>query len=309
MKHLLTVTSVFFLFLGFASLGRAAEHEVVELWPTGLPSDAKPLPPQVVAKLKKQNNSKHIMYVERPSLTLFPVPKDKATGCAVIVCPGGGYNMLAWKKEGIEIAQWLNKLGVFAAVLKYRVPRRDRQRIHWEPLQDAQRAIRLVRQHAQQWNIDPHRIGVLGFSAGGHLTVMTGTHFDEKTYPPVDEADQLSCRPDFLIPIYAAYLGDHYNDSVPQLGKLVHVTKNTPPTFMAVTWDDKMRGAQAALLFVELKKAGVPAELHVFTKGGHGYGLRPSPNPVAQTWPKLCEKWLKSMGLLKRNANSSTQKR
>jgi len=288
----------------FALCGAAWSGEgnrtVLELWPKGLPADAKPVPPEKAAQLKAKNNPERIAYVDRPTLTLFPVSKEKATGGAVVVCPGGGYNILAWNKEGVEVAEWLNRLGVFAAVLKYRVPRRDPQRPHWEPLQDAQRAIRLVRQHAEQWNVDPHRIGILGFSAGGHLTVMAATHWDEKTYEPVDEADRLSCRPDFMIPIYAAYLGDDYNDSVPQLGRLVRVTPETPPAFMAVTWDDKMRGAQAALLLVELKKAGVPAELHVFTKGGHGYGLRPSPHPVAQAWPELCEKWLKSMGLLEK---------
>ena len=276
----------------------AQEHPVVALWPKGLPAGAKPVEPQRAARLKARNTAENIAYVDEPSLTLYAPPKDKANGCAVVVCPGGGYNMLAWKKEGLEIAEWFNSLGVFAAVLKYRVPRRDSERPHAEPLQDAQRAIRLVRQNAKSWGIDPDRVGILGFSAGGHLTIMAGTHWDRPTYAKVDEADDQSCRPDFMIPIYAAYLGDHYNDAVPSLGPLVRITGKTPPTFMAVTWDDRMRGAQAALLLVELKKAGVPAELHVFARGGHGYALRRSPHPVAAAWPKLCAAWLRDSGLL-----------
>ncbi len=138
---------------------------------------------------------------------------------------------------------------------------------------------------------------MLGFSAGGHLTVMTGTHWDETTYDPVDTADDLSSRPDFLIPIYAAYLGDKQDPM--KLSPLVRVTEKTPPTFMAVTYDDKERGAQAALLLAELYKKGVPAELHVFWKGGHGYGLRPSDDPVSG-WPKLCEQWMRAAGFLER---------
>ncbi|NOX53783.1 MAG: alpha/beta hydrolase [Planctomycetes bacterium] len=278
---------------------QGAERSELKLWPRGLPADAKPVDADRAAKLKAKNTIEAIAYVDEPTLTLYPPPKSKANGCAVVVCPGGGYNMLAWKKEGLEIAEWFNSFGVFAAVLKYRVPRRDPKRIHWEPLQDAQRAIRVVRHHAQQWRIDPNRVGVLGFSAGGHLTIMTGTHWNEKTYERVDEADDLSCRPDFLIPIYAAYLGDGYDDSRCELGSLARVTPKTPPTFLAVTWDDRARGAQAALLFVELKKAGVPAELHVFTRGGHGYALRPCPHPVASQWPKLCRLWMESEGWLR----------
>ncbi len=279
----------------------ASAHREVLLWPKGLPPGAKPVDPQKAARLAAASDEEHIRYVEKPSLTVYAPPPAKANGCAVIVCPGGGYNVLAWKKEGLEIAEWFNSFGVFAAVLKYRVPRRDPERIHFEPLQDVQRAIRLVRAHAREWKIDPHRVGVLGFSAGGHLTVMSGTHWDEQTYPPQDDADRLDCRPDFIMPIYAAYLGNDYRDDVPELGKLVRVTPRTPPTFLAVTADDRMRGAQAALLFVALKKEGVPAEVHVFAKGGHGYGLRPGPHPVARQWPRLGRLWMQSMGLLERS--------
>ena len=274
------------------------EPRELKLWPKGLPDGARPVDTRRAEKLKSQNSLERISYVEQPTLTLYAPASGKANGCAVVVCPGGGYNVLAWNKEGIEIARWFNSFGVFAAVLKYRVPRRDPERPHFEPLQDAQRAIRLVRQNADEWNVDPNRIGMLGFSAGGHLTIMAGTRWNEPAYAKTDAADELSCRPDFMIPIYAAYLGDEYNDSRPSLGSLVRITPQTPPTFMAVALDDKARGAQAALLLVELKKAGVPAELHVFSKGGHGFALRPSEHPVAAMWPKLCGLWMREMGLL-----------
>ena len=209
----------------------------------------------------------------------------------------GAYNILAWPKEGLEVAEWFNSIGVTAFVLKYRVPRRNPDKIHWEQLQDVQRGIRVVRHQADKWKLDPDRIGTLGFSAGGHLTVMSGVQYHTKTYDKVDEADELSCRPDFICPIYAAYLGENYNDKVAELGELVTVTKETPPTFMAVTWDDSMRGAQSALLFVRLKEHGVPAELHAFAKGGHGYGMRPSENPVS-SWNNNLAAWMKSSGLL-----------
>ncbi len=243
-----------------ASVGVAAEKPELKLWPKGLPQDAKPIAPEEIAQLQAKQTEERISYVAEPSLTLYQADPKTANGCAVVVCPGGGYNILAWPKEGLELAEFFNSFGVTAAVLKYRVPRRDPDRPHWEPLQDAQRAIRLVRQHAQQWQVDPQRIGILGFSAGGHLTFMAGTHFDEKTYDAVDEADQLSARPDFMCPIYAAYLGDDYMDNVAEIGSLVKITKQTPPTFMAVTLDDTFRGVQAGLLLAHYKTAGVPAE-------------------------------------------------
>jgi acetyl esterase/lipase len=284
-----------------ASGAAAAEKPVIKLWPNGLPESARPVDPERIKSLKAKHDPEHIYYVEQPTLTLYRAPADKANGCAVVICPGGGYNVLAWTKEGVEIAQWFNSIGVTAVILKYRVPRRDPDRPHWEPLQDAQRAIRLVRKHAADWGVDPKRIGILGFSAGGHLTAMAGMHSDQRTYDRVDDADDLSCRPDFMCPIYAAYLADGYKDNVAELGSLVRVNAKTPPTFLAVTQDDTMRGAQSALLFIELKKAGVPAELHVYTKGGHGYGIRPSKNPVS-TWHRRLAQWMRASGLVKSRA-------
>ena len=273
----------------------AAEPEELKLWPGAVPGEADFQPPVAKPDSPRNDGILRLALVTEPTMTIFPPPADKANGAAVLVCPGGGYNILAWDLEGTEIAEWLRSLGVTAAVLKYRVPRRDKDVPHAAPLQDAQRAIRLLRQHAARWNADPKRIGVLGFSAGGHLTVMTGTHGDEATYPKQDEADELSSRPNFLIPIYPAYLADEKQPG--PLTPLVRVTKETPPTFIVVTHDDALRGLNAAQFYIELKKAGVPAELHIYTKGGHGYGLRPSENPVS-AWPRRCEDWLRAQGWL-----------
>lgn len=291
-KH--TVLSIVFLVVWSTAL--IAEPKVVKVFPNGLPADAVKLPEDRIAKLKTANTDERIAYVAEPTLTLYPAPKDVATGCGVVICPGGGYNILAWNKEGIELAQWFNKIGVSAAVLKYRVPRRTPD-IHHEPLQDVQRAIRLFRSMADEMRVDVNRVGVLGFSAGGHLTVMSGTKYDELAYPKSDAIDEISARPNFICPIYCAYLGNNYSDNKPELGDLVKITKETPPAFLAVTFDDVHRGVQSALLVAEYKKAGVPAEAHIYAKGGHGYGIRPTGNPV-ETWHHRLAEWLESSGWL-----------
>lgn len=277
----------------------AAQQQEFEIWPDGVPAGSVELTEQQKQEYSAKTTDERIAFVERPTLIAFPAPKETANGCAVVICPGGGYNILAWRKEGTEVAEWFQSIGVTAFVLKYRVPRRIPDRIHWEPMQDVQRSLRLVRRDAEKWKIDPDRIGTLGFSAGGHLTVMSGVQFETQCYEPVDAADQLSCRPNFICPIYCAYLGDEYDDrNHVALGPLVTVTKQTPPTFLAVTFDDALRGAQSALLLARLKEHGVPAELHVFAKGGHGYGMRPSENPVSH-WPDLLKNWLDVNGFLK----------
>jgi len=275
----------------------AAEPITLPVWPGKPPGDENFKPPAANPKAKAppKDDTIRIALVTEPTITVYPAPAAKANGTAVVICPGGAYNILAWNKEGTEVAEWLNTLGVTGIVLKYRVPRRDPKNPHAAPLQDAQRAMRLVRQHAADWKIDTKRVGILGFSAGGNLTVMTGTHWDETTYSKLDATDELSCRPDFMVPIYPAYLGDEGKPG--PLDPLVRVTKETPPTFIAVTQDDKLRGMNAALFYIELQKAKVPAELHIYTKGGHGYGLRPSENPVSE-WPKRCEDWLRAMKFL-----------
>lgn len=286
------------LFLTLSAV--AGEREEIQIWPGELPTGSVQLDPDRIAKLKSELTEERIKFVDRATLTIYRAPPETANGCAVVICPGGAYNILAWPKEGLEVAEWFNSIGVTAFVLKYRVPRRTADKIHWEPMQDVQRAIRVVRRDAKKYEIDPDRIGTLGFSAGGHLTVMSGVQFTTKCYQRVDDADDLSCRPDFICPIYAAYLGEDYEDKKSaQLGSLVTVTKETPPTFMAVTWDDAMRGAQSALLFARLREHGVPAELHAYAKGGHGYGMRPSENPVSN-WNQHLHAWLKTSGFLEK---------
>ena len=275
-----------------------AQSTEIQIWPGDLPAGSVTYTAEQKAALESKNTDERIAFVERATLTPYPAKPGKATGCAVVICPGGGYNILAWPKEGLEVAEWFNSIGVTAFVLKYRVPRRNPDKIHWEPMQDVQRAVRLVRHQADKWKIDPNRIGTLGFSAGGHLTVMSGVQFNTKCYEPVDEADKLSSRPDFICPIYCAYLGDNYEDkNQASLGALVTVSKDTPPTFMAVTWDDAQRGAQSALLFAKLRQHNVPAELHAYTRGGHGYGMRPSDHPVSN-WPQHLHNWLRASGFL-----------
>jgi acetyl esterase/lipase len=278
----------------------AQEHPEIRLWPTGLPEGSVKMDAQKIEALKakeKVHPRGHLLFVDEPSLTVYAAPKETANGCAVVICPGGAYNVLAWQHEGVALAEWFNSIGVSAFILKYRVPRRTPDSMHWEPMQDVQRAVRWVRHNAAKWDIDPKRIGTLGFSAGGHLTVLSGVQFKTKCYEPVDEADQESARPDFICPIYAAYLADGYKDNVAELGALITVSDEAPPAFMAATWDDSFRGAQSALLFARLKQHGVPAEFHGYTKGGHGYGIRESENPVSN-WHHQLEAWLKTSGFL-----------
>ena len=276
----------------------ADEPEVIRLWPGKAPGETKEIGPERALPAKAKEAANPIIRltdVSTPVLTIFEPETKASTGTSVIVCPGGGYNILAYNHEGTEICEWLNSLGITAGLLKYRVPRRDPDAPHEIPLKDAQRAMRLMRSRAADLGINPERIGMLGFSAGGNLTMMAGTHYEEMTYDPIDAADKQSARPDFLIPIYPAYLVDKKNAS--QLDPLVAVTKDTPPTFVAITYDDADRAIGAALLLIELKKNKVPGELHIYHKGGHGYGMRPSANPVSK-WPQRCQEWMISLGLL-----------
>tara|TARA_B100000965_G_scaffold396944_1_gene412695 strand:+ start:202 stop:1044 length:843 start_codon:yes stop_codon:yes gene_type:complete len=273
-------------------------HEEIFLWSNGeVPDEPKDIKERNKPTKTDASGKMRIAYVDNPTLTIYRASEEKANGTGVIICPGGGYNILAWTHEGTEIAEWFNSIGVSAFILKYRVPRRDPQTPHALPLQDAQRAIRIVRSNAKKWNVDPNRIGLLGFSAGGHLTVMSGVHYKKKTYSKVDAADDLSAKPDFIMPIYPAYLGDRVNKD--KLSELIDVNENTPPTFIAITHDDSDRSYYSALLYAALKRNNVVGELHIYSKGGHGYGLRKSNNPV-HTWPDRCRDWLGSMGYLEK---------
>jgi len=235
--------------------------------------------------------------VSKPDLTFYPAPKDKDSGAAVVVFPGGGYNILALDLEGTEVCEWLNSIGVHAVLLKYRVPKRAGLEKHTAALQDAQRAFGLVRSRAKEFGIDPRRIGVLGFSAGGHLAAALSASVNQRTYPIVDDADKVSCRPDFSVLIYPAYLT--LKDQGDKINPETAVSSNTPPAFIAMTQDDPVRVEGALFYSAALKPAGVPFELHVYPKGGHGYGLRRTENPVT-AWPDRAADWMRSRGLLQR---------
>lgn len=233
-------------------------------------------------------------HVSKPTLTVFRPAPAQDTGAAVVVCPGGGYNILAYNLEGTEVCAWLNSIGVTGVLLKYRVPGRLTEK-YLAPLQDAQRALSLVRFHAKAWGIDAHRVGMLGFSAGGHLTAAASTHFDTRAYAAVDEADQASCRPDFTILIYPAYLT---TDDLTKLAPEIKVTSQTPPAFITQTQDDTVHVENAYFYSLALKHAKVAAELHIYPTGGHGYGLRPSDNAVSH-WPQRAAEWLAAGGWLR----------
>ena len=283
-----------------ACVAAAAEKpSTIDLWPDKPPGDKGDLGDEKILENKPgESQVKRIANVSHPTLTLFRPDKDKDTGAAVVIAPGGGYNILAWDLEGEEVAAWLNSVGVTGVVLKYRVPRRPGTPGDAAPPQaqmDAQRAVRLVRSKAADWNLDPKRIGMLGFSAGGHLTAWTATHFDRRAYDPIDDADQVSCRPDFAVLIYPAYLLNKDGDG---LAADLPVTRETPPMFLAHAGDDKISPQNSVEMYLALKKAGAPAELHVYASGGHGFGLRPSDKPCS-TWPRRCADWMKDQGLLK----------
>ncbi len=230
--------------------------------------------------------------VSTPTLTVYRAPKEKATGAAVVVFPGGGYHILAMDLEGTEVCEWLNSIGVTAVLVKYRVPKRAGLEKHTAPLQDAQRAISLVRSRAGEFGIDPKRIGVIGFSAGAHLCAALAASTEQRTYPAVDDVDKVGCRPDFSFLIYPAYLT--VKDK-PDVAPDVAISSNTPPTFIAMAQDDPINVENALYYSAALKRAKVPFELHVYPKGGHGYGLRRTENPLT-AWPDRATEWMQSMG-------------
>jgi acetyl esterase/lipase len=295
MKPLLLLTALIPI-VGYGLPARAAEKPlVVDVWPGTPPGEKGEIGAETV---REPNREKHITNVSRPTLSVFKPAKESDTGTAVVIAPGGGYSILAWDKEGEEVAAWLNTIGVTGIVLKYRVPRRAGTPQDQAPPQaqmDAQRAMSLARSKAGDWGIDPKRIGMLGFSAGGHLTAWTSTNSDKRAYEAIDDIDKVSCRPDFAVLIYPAYLVPRGKD---ELAPDVRVSKETPPTFFAHANDDPISAENSVRMYLALKKARVPAELHVYASGGHGFGLRPSDKPCS-TWPQRCADWMKSQGLLK----------
>lgn len=293
------------LILWVATAGGApAASDPIRLWPGVAPGDSAELAAKAEADTTKPTDNlvggKRLIRlgnVSSPTITVYPAPKRKNTGTAVLVCPGGAYQILALDLEGTEVCEWLNSLGVTGVLLKYRVPKRPDRERHAAALQDAQRAMGLVRQRASEWGVNPRTIGVLGFSAGGHLAAALSTTSGQRTYPKVDDADALSCRPDFSVLVYPAYLTvkEQHDAVAPELT----INSNTPPTFLVIAQDDPVRVENALGYSWALRQARVPFALHVYPSGGHGYGLRRTSENVT-TWPDRVTDWLRGLGHLER---------
>ena len=292
--------------------GFAAEPLVIDLWPGKTPGDVG---------ISGQENSrihpsplvgptKLITNVTKPTLTIYRPPKSNNTGTAMLICPGGGYWDLYWELEGEEVAAWLNSVGITGIILKYRVPRRPGD-VRGEPAQgpllDAQRAVSLVRSRAREWGIDPQRIGMVGFSAGGHLAVATATSFEKRRYEPIDAIDEISSRPDFAVACYSGYLKSKDKD---EISSHLQIPANTPPILLTHANDDseKVGGSNAehsAFMYVALKRAGVPVELHIFANGNHDFGVRQN-DKLSSAWLQLCVNWLRSFGFLKSSSREGS---
>jgi acetyl esterase/lipase len=274
----------------------APGHLTIDLWPHGAPgTPPNPVPESDLStatdRLVAGKAVIRLGHISIPTLTVYQ-PKQKNTGAAIVVFPGGAYQILAIDLEGAEVCDWLNAVGVTCVLVKYRVPDSGPYPKSSAALQDAQRAMGIVRSHASEWHIDPKRIGVLGFSAGAHLSAALSTHFEERLYDPVDEADKASCRPDFAVIVYPGYLAMSEENFAPNAE--IHVTSETPPSFIVQAEDDPVHVENAAVYFLALKNAKVLAELHIYAEGGHGYGLRRTDLPVT-AWPKLVETWLQTI--------------
>jgi acetyl esterase/lipase len=306
MNRFVTAVSVFtFLCVTVAAAG-ADSPQVVQLWPGKAPDEPGTIGAEYVRMSPQESRDKEevteptrlVTNVTQPTLTIYRPAKAKDTGTAMLICPGGGYWNLYWQFEGEEVAAWLNSLGMTGIILKYRVPRRPGE-VKTEParrpLQDAQRAVSLVRSKAKDWGIDPHKIGIIGFSAGGHLAIATATSFEKRSYPPVDDFDKVDCRPDFAIPVYSGYLKPKEKD---ELAPGLTIPAKTPPVFLVHGGSDPVSAPEnSVIMYLALKKAGVPTELHVYANTTHSFGVRPSDRPYG-TWTDLCARWLRSQGFL-----------
>lgn len=301
--QLLVVAAITALSLnGFAqkpAWAPAPGHLTLPIWPGVAPGAPSNPPAEVDATTAKDNliAGKPLVRlgnVYTPTLTVYS-PKGKNTGAAVVVFPGGGYQILAIDLEGTEVCDWLNSAGITCVLLKYRVPNTGPYPKSSAALQDAQRALGIVRAHAAEWKIDPNRVGVLGFSAGAHLAAALSTHFKNRLYDGVDEADRQSCRPDFAVIVYPGYLANA--DKNFEANSEINPTDQTPPTFIVQAEDDPVHIENSTVYFLQLKAAKVPAELHIYAEGGHGYGLRRTALPVT-TWPDSVEKWLHTIKIL-----------
>jgi acetyl esterase/lipase len=294
-RFCLFLTLALALALALTLPAKAAEPTVVKLWPGKAPGETKDLGPEVYPEPKKgQAEVKRLTNVSDPTISIYAPAKDKANGTAVVVAPGGGYSILAIEHEGTQVCEWLRDLGVTAVLLKYRVPKRAEQMPdNLAAVQDAQRAVTLVRLKAGELGVDPKRVGFLGFSAGGNLTAWACLSGGKLAYAPLDAACKQSPVPNFGVLVYPGGLIDTGGALRPEYV----VTKDSPPMFFAHSSDDPVSSENSVALYAALKKANVPAELHLYATGGHGYGMRKIPHPAA-TWPDRCADWLKARGLL-----------
>ncbi len=302
-------TSLFF-FMTLSDI--FAQQQVIKLWPESIPG-SKLNPSYVESSETGTDNITRASRVSDPELIVFPAPEDRATGTSVIICPGGGYHILAIDHEGYKVAKWLNELGITAFVLKYRLPS-DIIMMDKEtgPLQDAIKAIRIVRGDAKKWNIDKNKIGIMGFSAGGHLASTLSTHYDVQLY---NCKNPVSARPDFSILIYPVIsmeksithmgsrtflLGDNpTDDKVTNFSNDQMVDEKTPPAFIALAANDISVPIQNSInYFTALNKYNIPVEMHIYEKGGHGFGMKKLKGSVS-FWPKDCENWLRMHKLIK----------
>ncbi|MEZ6137686.1 MAG: alpha/beta hydrolase [Pirellulaceae bacterium] len=279
--------------------GTCAQQHTLKVWPDAPPGRIAAVGQEADTSNESSNQvaGKPVIRlgnVSQPTIAVFSPPADKNTGAAVLVCPGGGYNILAYDLEGTEVCHWLNSIGITGVVLKYRVPRPEGEARPIEPLQDAQRALSLVRENAKTWGIQPNRIGVLGFSAGGNLAARLSTNYQQRAYPAIDAVDQVSCRPDFALLIYPAYLFE--KDKEDLVASDLPLDDKVPPTFMTMANDDRVDSENVLRYALGLKRANVPVALHLFSRGGHGFGLRET-DVAATHWPKLAAKWLQEIGL------------
>jgi len=305
MRFASTVWLVAWWWVAWPAAG-AGDSLVVELWPGKVPDESGNIGPEKLRMSPKLDHkqvevtepTQMVTGVTKPTITIHRPAKDKETGTAMLICPGGGYWNLYWQLEGEEVATWLNSIGVTGIILKYRVPRRPdepKSEPARRPLQDAQRALSLVRSKASEWGITPQRIGLVGFSAGGHLAIATATSFDKRTYEPIDDIDKISCRPDFAIAVYSGYLKAADKD---ELAPGLRIPAGTPPIFLAHGGADIVSPPEhSVLMYLALKRAGVPVELHIYATATHDFGVRPSDHPCS-TWTESCAHWLRHQGFL-----------
>ena len=263
--------------------------EEIRLWQNGAPGSEGVAAQEVSQPSDNPKLPKRFTVVHYPSIYVFLPPKEKANGMAVVIAPGGGHSQLVMDKEGYEIADWLNKNGIAGFVLKYRLARAQGSRytVEGNALPDAARAMRLVRHHAKEWNVDPGRIGFMGFSAGGEVAALMETRFDAGNDSSTDPIDRVSSRPDFAVVVYPGFRPG-----------TITVPKDAPPTFLVCADDDRSHVVTTANLYLDLEKQGVPSEMHIYAAGGHGFGIRESHLPVA-TWPDRLKEWMLDRKLLK----------